>query len=121
MRRTDTPQKKAAFLDALRERYSIYHAAKTVGVGRRTIYRWRDADPDFEAAMEDAKGDAVDALESSLYERAIKSDTVAAIFLLKGALPDKYRERREISGPSGGPLLIVTGPRGANTSRPSEA
>jgi transposase-like protein len=37
------------------------------------------------------------------------SDTLL-IFLLKAAKPDKYRERREIVGAGGGPLLVVTGP-----------
>jgi hypothetical protein len=40
-----------------------------------------------------------------------KRSDLLLIFLLKGARPDIYRERREISGPSGGPLLLVSGPR----------
>lgn len=43
--------------------------------------------------MADAREDAVEALEDSLYERGLAGDNVAAIFWLKGAKPEKYREQ----------------------------
>jgi hypothetical protein len=52
----------------------------------------------------------VDALETSLYERAMRSDTVAAIFLLKGARPHVYRDRHEVTGKEGGPLITMVIP-----------
>src|SRR5690606_33144017 len=54
-RRTDrTARKKAAFLAALAEGYSVTGACKKARVGRSTVYEWRDADPEFARAWEDA-------------------------------------------------------------------
>jgi len=91
----EVPEKKKAFIECLTQKYSVYHSCRAVGIGRSTAYQWRKDDKQFASDWEAALDDAVDALESSLYERAIKSDTTAAIFLLKGAKPDKYRERHE--------------------------
>lgn len=91
-----TVDKKGAFIEALRDELSIYAAAKVVGVGRATVYRWRDADPAFDAAIAASQADAIDTLEQSLFRRAKKSDTTAAIFLLKSWRPDKYRERTAV-------------------------
>lgn len=101
-----TSLKKTAFLETLREKYSVYHACKAADIGRTTVYQWREADPDFAKAWDDAQDDAVDALEQSLFERAMGKDTVAAIFLLKGARPEKYKERvaSELTGKNGGPI-----------------
>lgn len=95
MSRTRTSEKKAAFLAALRERGSVMHAAESAGIGRRTAYDWRDADPEFAAAWEDALEDSTERLEESMFERAMKGDTTAAIFLLKGRRPEVYRERMQ--------------------------
>lgn len=89
--------KKKAFLEALCEKYSVYHSCKTVSIARSTAYEWRKTDTQFADDWDAAIDNAVDALEASLYERAKSSDTTAAIFLLKGAKPEKYRERYESS------------------------
>lgn len=39
-------------------------------------------------------------------QKRVKSDTML-IFMLKGAAPEKYRERFEHSGPAGGPIQIA--------------
>lgn len=103
---TETSRKKRAFLDALVGKFSVYHASKASGVGRSTVYKWREADPEFAQAWDDCQEDAVDALEQSLYERAKEKDTIAAIFLLKGARPEKYKDRvaSELTGKNGGPI-----------------
>jgi hypothetical protein len=105
--RNSTKQKKADFIAALAGKFSVFHAAHAAGVGRRTVYQWRDADEEFAQAWEDAQADAVDALEQSLYERAKMHDTVAGIFLSKGARPHIYRDRYEVTGAGGGPLISV--------------
>lgn len=99
-------EKKTAFLAELGERGSVYHAAKAAGVGRRTVYNWREDDGDFAKAWDDAIEDCVDMVEESLFQRAKKQDTVAAIFFLKNNRA-KYRERVEHTGPDGGPIVMV--------------
>lgn len=127
MARQRQQQKKAVFLAAYAEIGTITHAAMRAQVDRTTIYRWRDSDPVFAAALDEADLVAAERLEQEARRRAVEgvekpvwhkgqmvgsvreySDTLL-IFLLKGALPDKYRERvsSEISGQGGGPLQVT--------------
>lgn len=100
--------KKKAFLEELRQRYSVYHACLAAKVGRTTVYEWRDEDPAFAAAWEEALEDAMDALEASVYERAMEGDTTLSIFVLKGGKPDRYKERTstELTGAGGKDLRV---------------
>ena len=113
------------FLAAFAETATITAAAEVADVGRRTHYDWM-ADPEYAARFADAEQEAVDALEAEARRRAVVgveepvgwyqgvpgeyvrkySDTLL-IFLLKGAKPEKYRERFEHSGPGGVPLQPV--------------
>jgi hypothetical protein len=106
-RDTETVEKKARFVVALRQKCSVFHAAQAAGVGRATVYRWRDDDTEFAAQWDDAIEDAVDALESSLYERALNgTDTTAAIFLLKGRRRPVFGDKASLehTGKDGGPI-----------------
>ena len=95
MARTDrTDRAREVFLEALRETCNVSHAARTAGIGRRTAYDWRDADPDFAAAWQEAEDEAVDKLEQVARERAIDSSDRMMEILLKAHRPDKYVERR---------------------------
>lgn len=53
----------------------------------------------------DSDGNTTDQLEMAPYIENEYSDTLL-IFLLKGARPEKYRERNEITGSGGGPIVI---------------
>ena len=88
-----TPKKRAAFLGALREGYSIYRACTEAKISRRSAYDWKEADEEFAKDWDAAVEAGTDALEDALYGRAKETDTTAAIFLLKGRRPEKYRER----------------------------
>jgi hypothetical protein len=57
-----------------------------------TAYRWRKDDDEFAKGWDNAIEDAVDTVETSLYERALAGDTTATIFFLKGNRA-KYRDR----------------------------
>lgn len=102
---------KRLFLASLARYGNVKLACTAAKMARDTAYTWRAKQPDFKAAWEDALKDAVNVLEREAYRRAVKgtdkpvyqqgvqvgtireySDTLL-IFLLKGAAPDKYRER----------------------------
>jgi transposase-like protein len=123
-RTTRTPEKEAAFLDALAETASVTRACETAGIARRTAYDWRDADPEFAKAWDAAVQLGTEALEDEAVRRAHHgtdeavfyqgaecgtvrrySDTLL-IFLLKARRPEKYRERvsAELTGKDGGPI-----------------
>ncbi len=112
--------KKRAFLAAYRETGNVKLACEAGRVGRSSHYRWLEQDPDYAEEFEQAQKDAVDVLEAEARRRAVEgweekvgwykgqaggtvrrySDTLL-IFLLKGAAPEKYRERLEVRGALG--------------------
>ena len=126
-----TPEKEDRFIEALRNGSGVVlDACQEIGIGRRTAYEWREADPDFRARWEEAVEESTDRLEKEAYRRAhdgcekpiyhqgaecgrVKeySDTLL-IFLMKGRRPEKYRDRyqQEIVGKDGGPVRIESGP-----------
>jgi len=76
-RRTNGTSKKRSapdwgprFLARLAETSNICAAALAAGVGRTTVYKRRDAEPAFAAAMAEALEDATDALELEARRRA---------------------------------------------------
>lgn len=122
-----TPEAEDEFLAAVETTGSVTAACKLVGLGRRTVYEWKEADPVFAARMEAAQDRGTDALEDEAVRRAVEgvdepvfyqgavagyvrrySDTLL-MFTLKGRRPDKWKDRsaQEISGPGGEPLVQI--------------
>jgi hypothetical protein len=62
---------------------------------RRTHYNWKKADPDYREAFLQATIEAGDALEDKLMDLAHEGNVTAAIFLLKGMKPEKFKDRNE--------------------------
>lgn len=102
---------KGAMLLAVRRHGSLSCAARAVGIGRQTVYDWKEGDEAFALAIHQAQEGAIDALERSMLERAMAGDTVAGIFMLKGYRPRRWhdRARLEVSGPGGGPIPVWPG------------
>ena len=103
--------KKRAFIAAYAECGTITRAAEIAGIDRKTHYDWVKEDSDYvkacEAAYEqagerleqEARRRAVDGVEKPVFYQGQKcgvvneySDTLL-IFLLKGAKPERYKER----------------------------
>jgi len=125
--RTVRPDRaRETFLDVLRETCNVSEAARAAGIGRRTAYEWRAADPAFAEAWKEAEEIAADKLEREAWRRAVDgtdkpisfqgvitatykeySDRMLEI-LLKAHRPDKFVERSksEVTGPNGGPVRI---------------
>lgn len=109
-----TLKKRKKFLLALEDTGNVTEAATQVGITRQTVYGARRRDPAFAKLMEESAGVAADRLEREAFRRACEgwdepvhyqglptsivrkySDTLL-IFLLKGARPEKYRERYDV-------------------------
>lgn len=121
----DTVAKQNAFLSAYAKHGTITHSAREAGIAPAYHYKWLDIDPEYPALFKAAHQEAVDHLEREARRRAIEgveeptgwykgepggfvkkySDTLL-IFLLKGALPDKYKDRHEHTGKNGGPIEV---------------
>lgn len=120
-----TIAQQRAFCDAYITEGTITHASTKAGVDSRYHYIWLERDPDYPEMFQAAKTAAIDQLEREARRRAIEgveeptgwykgepggfvkrySDTLL-IFLLKGALPDKYKDRHEHTGKNGGPIEV---------------
>lgn len=114
--------KKTAFLAAFAQCATVSSAAEAARVHRNQHYRWLQ-DPEYQQAFEQARETAVDALEAEAVRRAVhgrnepvyyqgkvvgtvqRYSDILLIFLLKGAMPAKYRDRHEITGAHGQPLI----------------
>lgn len=120
----DTPSpKKEKFLQAIALTGNRTLAAKLAGCSRYTHYNWLEEDPEYGGRFEEAMAEAADLLEQEARRRAVQGvdkpvfrtayddkgkptgtevvghvreySDLLLIFLLKGAMPEKYRERSE--------------------------
>lgn len=115
---------RAKFLKELADCGCVLYAARKAGIDKVTAYNHRNKDAAFAAAWDEAIEASRDVMEREARRRAIDgvlkpvfqgglhvgdvqeySDTLL-IFLMKGAHPEKYRERAsfEHSGPNGKPI-----------------
>ena len=134
-RSKNTPEARAKFLAKLAESGSVAAAAQAAGVGRRTVYDWREGDGDdakqFARAWEEAWETGTDRLEDEAIRRAHDgteepvfyqgkvcgnvrrySDKLI-MFLLSSRRPEKYRSHSsvEMTGKDGGPLYVIRAPQ----------
>ncbi len=119
-----TELRKKAMLEAFAECGNVTLACEIANIGRTTHYEWLKEDEKYAKAFDNAMEQAADRLEQEARRRAVEgttkpvfykgeecgyireySDTLL-IFLLKGARPEKYKERvhQEQTGPGGGPI-----------------
>ena len=108
-------QLKKPFLLDFAQTGNVTESCENVGVGRTTVYRWKEDDNDFLIGWHQAEIEATERLETAARRRAVDgvttitpilhrgkvvyqveetkySDTLL-IFLLKARAPEKYRER----------------------------
>jgi hypothetical protein len=84
--------KKRAFIAAFSRCGSLSKAAQRAKIDRRTHYNWLRDDPWYKQAFRQAIQEAGDALEDKLNDLAHEGNVTAAIFLLKGLRPERYRD-----------------------------
>ena len=109
---------KIKFLAAYQQTGNVVAAARVAKIDRQQHYRWLDSDPDYARRFDESRRQAADILESEAIRRAVsgckelvlhggkpirdpetgeylfrhKYSDVLLIFLLKGLLPEKYRD-----------------------------
>lgn len=72
--------------------------AAALDVSRSTLALWKAKHPEFSDALKAWKGEADDAVEQSLYRKALSGDTTACIFWLKNRRSDAWRDVKHIDG-----------------------
>jgi hypothetical protein len=105
-RHTQKAQKKKAFIEALEKSLGVVtQACKIVGISRRTVYNWRDDDPEFRGDMDEINEVSLDFAESQLFKQIQGGNVTATIFYLKTKGKKRgYVERQEVTGAQGGPI-----------------
>ena len=88
--------KKRGFLLAFCGTFNITQSAQVVGIDRTLHYLWKQEDPDYVEAFQLAGILGAESLQDIAVERASEDSDTLLIFLLKGAMPEKYRERYEV-------------------------
>lgn len=99
---------KLAVISAVTDGAGISLACKKLGLSGWLITRWEQEDQTFAEELEAAKEHSTQILEHAMYARAVRSDTPAAMFLLKARRPKVYRENTlAVTGADGGPIQQV--------------
>ena len=96
-------RKKGRFLQLLSEGRSVTYAADTVGIGRKTAYRWR-GDEAFAAAWDSAYAEGGDWYEDRLRDQAEAGNTTATIVGLK--MRGRFVERQQVEAKVEGAINI---------------
>ena len=103
--------RRAEFLQAVRQGVTLEDASAILGVTSRTVRRWREADSELDELVLDAMSGADDCVEAATYKQCLDpnpANNAVRIFWLKSRRSDVYGDRRalELSGPKGGPIPI---------------
>lgn len=109
-RHSQSAQNKKAFLEALEKTLGVVtDACKKVKIARRTVYDWRERDPEFKAEMDSINEVSLDFAESALFKQIKEGNVTATIFYLKTKGKKRgYVERQEVTGAQGGPVKTET-------------
>ncbi len=87
--------------------FSISALAGKLQVDRASLYEWEKVHPEFSNALKQSRFMRVCALENKLLSAEIGPHVTAAIFALKNAMPDEWRDRIEHTGADGGPIAVT--------------
>lgn len=120
-----TVQNKKIFLEALElHKGIITDACKATGIGRTTVYDWRDADPEFKKALEEINETVIDFVESKLFQKiegvymqdsenevykTPPSDTAIIFYLKTKAKKRGYIEKTEQEITVNQPMIVEWG------------
>lgn len=109
-----TANVRATILAQLAAGYSMDAAARAAGVARQSVWQWRQEDPEFHAAFEQAYEQGTDVFEDEARRRAVegtdkpiyqRGECVGTVrefsdglltLLLKARRPEAYRERQDV-------------------------
>ncbi len=83
---------------------SIGQAATVAGVPERTIYNWRDHDPEFAKAWDNGPDHLIESIEAGTFRSAIEGDRQLRMFLLKAHRPGTYNQRQQPPKPAASKL-----------------
>lgn len=93
-------------IDCMGNGLSLTAFAGVIGVARSTINEWMAAHSEFSEAVKRGQAKRVLYLERRLLDGEIGPRVTSHIFALKNADPEEWRDRRELTGADGAPLVV---------------
>ena len=84
------------FLEAFVGAGTVSEAAQAAGIGRRTAYDGRAADPVFAARWDEIDEAAIDRVERAAFRHAEEGDPKLITFLLSTRRSSPYRETKHV-------------------------
>lgn len=96
LKKESMPDWGLKFLAELQLRGTVTAACKAANVGRRTVYDERARNPLFATMMGETVEHCVEAVETTLYERALAGGTTEMIFFLKCRKPEVYGDKLRV-------------------------
>lgn len=124
---TNSDINKKGMIEALKKSLGVVKTAcEVVGISRQTHYRWLEEDPDYKQSTDDIGEDAIDFVESKLFEKiegisvaqgtddegkpkvytVPPSDTAIIFYLKTKGKKRGYIERTELAGVPDQPLSM---------------
>ena len=98
---TENAEKKQIFIEELKRFPNFEKACAKIGIVRSTGYRWRERDPEFNKAIDDAKNQGVDFIndmaEAQLIS-AIRDKNLRAIIFWLRSHSHAYATKIDING-----------------------
>ena len=91
-----SPKLLDEILQTIRDGQPITRAARLCGVNPATVHRWREEDPDFGEALEEALEFQVAVLTRKV-DQASDVDWKAAAWRLERLRPDEFGSKREVN------------------------
>ena len=91
-----SPKLLDEILQTIREGQPITRAARLCGVNPDSVHRWRQEDPDFNEAVEEAMEFQVAVLTRKV-DQASDTDWKAAAWRLERLRPDEFGSKREVN------------------------
>ena len=91
-----SPELLAEILQTIREGQPITRAARLCGVNPDSVHRWRQEDPEFNEAVEEAVEFQVAVLTRKV-DQASDTDWKAAAWRLERLRPDEFGSKREVN------------------------
>jgi hypothetical protein len=106
-----SPEKRAILLEAIAAGLTITEAAARAGMSWRSIYDWRDADPQFAADYKLAYTAGTDVYEQEARRRAFEEGSdLLLMFLMKQRDPDRFNQRMvevKVTGDPNAPIGVA--------------
>lgn len=95
-KRASTKQKQEAFLKALEKSLGVVTpAAQAAKIERKTVYNWKNNDPEFLERYNEVTSVAGDFVESSAFKQVKEGNGYITWKMLCNLKPNKYRDKQE--------------------------